>query len=359
MARICILNVFPKFMYLLRDNKNMNKLLKVIVIILILTFITPLSHAQGKFTANKNTAVFIDEMAKKHGFSKTTLRSYFAKAKYTGGSVHFSRRPAEAANWKTYKKNVVSDKKIADGVKFYKNFKNTLAKAQRKYGVPSYIIAGILGVESDYGKTVMKYRAFDALATLGFSNSRRAKYFRSELEALLLLARKTKTDPFYYKSSYAGAVGIPQFMPSNILKYAVDGSGNGNIDIVNNMTDAIFSVGNYLKKFGWQTNKPVAVKVTVKGSKYKSYLKKSPCGSKKTTVGALKKAGVVFPMSFNNNTRAALFSVDIGGGKSEYHVGFDNFCVLTRYNSSISYVLAVNYLGNIIGMKVGAVKKRR
>ncbi len=326
---------------------------------LVSLFVVSAAPADDRFLKEPAVSAFIDKMSKNHGFDKKALRELFGKAQYVERAVMLMDRPAEALDWGTYMARVITDLRTADGVRFYKKYRRTLLNAQKKYGVPSYIITAILGIETSYGQITLRYRAFDALATLGFFYPRRAAYFQGELEALLLFSRKTKTDPFSYMSSYAGAVGIPQFMPSNISRYAVDGSKNGKIDIIRDRADAIYSVANYLKQFGWKKDQPVSVKVRLAGSGYRRMLQASPCSGKKSTVGALRKAGIIFPMRFDSRLPAVLFPVDSGDGKTEYHVAFSNFCVISKYNNSARYVLAVNFLGNRIGKRVGAVKARR
>ena len=273
---------------------------------------------------------------------------------HSGFTPKYMNKPAESEKtWAVYRKNMVNDIRIDLGVKYFKEHKTELAKAQKQYGVPAHIIAGIIGMETNYGYSPMKFRAVDSIATLAFYYPRRAEYFQRELEALFLFARKSDTDIFDIKSSYAGAIGIPQFMPSNVLTYAVSGTGDKHIDIINNHLDALYSVANFLKKKGWNTGEPVSMKVRVKGKQFQKYVTESPCNGYKVTVKTLKNAGVSFPFPVSNDTKAILFTVQGVNGK-EYHATFNNFCAVYRYNPSIHYVLGVNYLGNIVGSRAGA-----
>lgn len=330
-------------------------IIKIIILVFSLIIIQ-VAHADERFLEEPEVSAFIDSMSKKHGFNKKTLRSLFEKAQYEERPLMLMDRQAESLNWGVYTAMIITELRTANGVKFYKKNRNALFAAQKKYGVPAYIITAILGIETNYGQVTLRYRAFDVLATLGFFYPRRAAFFKGELEALLLFSKKTKTDPFSYLSSYAGAVGIPQFMPSNISKYAVDGDRNGKIDIINSQADAIHSVANYLKKFGWKKDQPVSVKVRTVGLGYERVLQNSPCFGKKSTVGALRKAGIIFPKKFDSRLPAVLFPVDTGNEKPEYHVAFDNFCVISKYNNSVRYVLAVNFLGNKIGKRAKVIK---
>ncbi len=335
----------------------MEKYLYLSIFFICIIFSSNYSYADDTFLNNKDVIKFINDFNKKYKTSKDILEKYFQEAKFVDNSIELMDRQVEYLDWHTYKQKVLTPEKTKDGVTFYKKYRKTLRNAQKIYGVPAYIIAGIIGIETNYGKIDMRYRAFDTLATLAFYYPRRSEYFKKELEALIVYSREHKIDPFYFKSSFAGAVGIPQFMPSNIVKYAVDANKDGKIDIVNNMADAIYSVGNYLKKYGWKKDQPVSVKIRAMGKKYKNEIKVSPCSQKKSTVRGLKKAGIVFPLRFNNKFSASLFPVDIGDGKREYHVIFDNFCTIGKYNNSAKYILAVNYLGNRIGMNVGLIKR--
>lgn len=327
-----------------------------IILLSIFLFISD-SYADDKFLQDKKVLQFIDAFSKKHKINKKRLINYFKEAKFQQSSIDLMNRQVESLDWQTYKEKVLSKEKTIDGVAFYKKYRKTLRNAQKRYGVPTYIIVAIIGIETNYGKIQMRYRAFDALATLAFFYPRRGEYFKKELEALILYSLKTKTNPFSFKSSFAGAIGIPQFMPSNISKYGVDGNGDKKVDIVNNMSDAIYSVGNYLRKHGWKKGEPVAVKVRVKNNRYKNILKVSPCSQKKSNVKTLRKYGVAFPLWFNSKLVASLYQVDIKNGKREFHVIFNNFCTIGKYNNSAKYILAVNYLGNRVGYRVGAVRR--
>lgn len=309
----------------------------------------------GKFKNNPDVDAFINEMVRKHGFSKSYLRDVFDNTMHSGFTPKFMNKPAETVNtWEIYRRNMVNDIRIGYGVDYFHKHCGELLKAQNQYGVPAHIISGIIGMETNYGHSPMRFRAIDSIATLAFYYPRRAKYFQAELEALFLFARKTDTNIFDIKSSYAGAIGIPQFMPSNVLTYAVSGTGSKHIDIINNHLDALYSVANFLTEKGWKTGEPVSIKVRVSGKGYKKYVVENPCKGNKVTVGTLKKAGVRFPFQVSNDLKAILFTVE-GSYGTEYHAAFNNFCAVFRYNPSIHYVLGVNYLGNIVGSRAGAV----
>ncbi len=306
------------------------------------------------FTNNLEVDLFIDKMNKQHGFDKSYLYDVFAHTKHSGFTPQLMDKPAETTNtWATYKTRMLNDIRIDLGIKYFKEHEKELIKVQDEYEVPAHIISGIIGMETNYGKTPLKFRAIDTISTLAFYYPRRSAYFQRELESLFLFARKSDENIFDIKSSYAGAIGIPQFMPSNVLTYAVSGTGDKHIDIINNHLDALYSVANFLKRKGWKKGEPVSMKVKVKGNKFKKYVTESPCNGYKVSVDTLKKSGVSFPFYVAGDTKAILINV-IGESGQEYHAAFNNFCATYRYNPSIHYVLAVNYLGNITGARAGA-----
>jgi membrane-bound lytic murein transglycosylase B len=243
----------------------------------------------------------------------------------------------------------LTEKNIAAGVAFWKAHADTLERAEKKFGVPPEIIVATLGVETRYGTNKGSYRVIDALATLAFEYPRRSKYFTAELTSFLLLTDAQKLSPLEVTGSYAGAIGLPQFMPSSYLNYAVDFSDDGHSDLVNSVDDAIGSIASYYKVHGWQPGKPVswgAGKVSAAASKLVT-------GKRKTnnSVGGLRKAGVVIDGKIDASTPAALVSLE-GKNGPEYRVAFDNFFVITRYNTSKLYATAVQLLGENIRARV-------
>lgn len=333
----------------------MKKISFIIILFLCFSFTNVFAAlTAGKFDNNPDVNEFINRMVEKHGFNKKYLQGVFKETMHSGFTPKLMSAPAESTNtWASYRKNMVNDIRIGLGVDYFRKHRTELIKAQNQYGVPAHIIAGIIGMETNYGHSPMNFRAIDTISTLAFYYPRRAKYFQAELEALLLFARKTDTNIFDIKSSYAGAIGIPQFMPSNVLTYGVSGTGDKHIDIINNHLDALYSVANFIKKRGWKEGEPVSIKVIVKGEKYKKYIVENPCKNEKVSVELLKKAGVKFPFNVPNNLKAILYTVE-GVDGTEYHAAFNNFCAVFRYNPSIHYVLGVNYLGNTVGSKAGA-----
>ncbi len=305
---------------------------------------------------------FIDEMHNKHGFDKEYLVEIFSKVSKErvekAGNASIRAIPRGRFNWYAYRDNMINDRRTNQGIEHFKKNKDAFIEAEKRFGVPSYIIVSILGIETNYGTVKMRYNALEALYALSFIETRRASYFKKELESFLVLAKKYNQDPTLFRSSYAGALGIPQFMPSNIDRYGIDGDDDGYIDIINNHKDAIFSTANYLSSYGWKKGQPIIEKVrmnTAKSKSYSKYISGSACRSgKKYSVRQLKNAGVIFSKStpINDNLRGKLLRVGIGGDRSEYYVSFDNLCVIMRYNNSLGYSMAVNYLGGRIANKI-------
>ncbi len=326
----------------------------LLILVFILTF-SMNAYAQNKYFNNKDVDAYIKSVSKEYKIPEKKLRAYFDDAKYIKNSITLMDKPAETFSWKQYLERVLSQARIDAGALYYRKYNRDMQNASKKYGVPPHIIAGVIGIETTYGKAPLRYRAFDVLATLAFHYPRRAKYFKSELTALIVYAEKTKTNPFSYKSSYAGAIGIPQFMPSNVKAYAVTAT-NKKPDIVSSHADAIHSVANYLKRHGWKTGEPVLVKVRVKGNTYKKIFSEKPCSTTHRTVTELKKMGIVFPTSIKVPPKAKGALTELDG---DFYITFTNFCSIMRYNPSPKYAMSVTKLGLYLISAEQKLKKSR
>ncbi|MDH4234771.1 MAG: lytic murein transglycosylase B, partial [Gallionella sp.] len=223
--------------------------------ILLLLFFT--AHFAGAATL-PGIPEFIDNMVAKHQFDRAELERVFERAQHQPSVIEAISRPATARPWTEYRASFVNPERIKFGLDFWRKHRQALQGAEQKYGVPQEIILAVIGVETVYGRDVGKYRVLDALTTLAFDFPRRSSFFREELENYLLLARDEQFDLLDIRGSYAGAMGIPQFMPSSYRKYAVDFNGNRRIDLLNEPVDAIGSVANYLRGYGWISGKSVA-----------------------------------------------------------------------------------------------------
>src|SRR3989338_1569007 len=206
---------------------------------------------------------FIDDMVVKHQFRRDELENVFARAQHRPDVIELISRPATIKPWLEYRAAFVNKKRVRLGLEFWNKYRQTLRRAEKKYGVPQEVIVAVIGVETIYGQNAGSFLVLDALTTLAFDYPRRADFFRSELENYLLLARDRQFDLLAIRGSYAGAMGIPQFMPSSYRNYAGDFNGNRKIDLLREDRDAIGSVANYLQGYGWIRGEPVAVRAQI------------------------------------------------------------------------------------------------
>ncbi len=314
---------------------------------LLVVLIMP-AHAtvdKNYFENKKDVLVFIDEVSKKHGFDKEDLQKLFAKIEFKQSIIDAITRPAEGKPWFQYRPIFVTNTRIKEGVEFWNKNQEILERAEKEYGVPPEIIVAIIGVETRYGRHKGGYRVLDSLATLAFGYPKRAKFFRSELEQYLLLAREEKLDPLAVKGSYAGAMGQAQFISSSYRNFAVDFDGDGKRDLWNNTSDAIGSVANYFKRHKWIPGGKVTTPVLVGSNHIQVLVEK---GYKPhSTVADLQKRGVTPKTKVNPDQLGALIELKKIAGR-EYWLGLNNFYVITRYNHSPLYAMAVYQLGQAI-----------
>jgi len=293
------------------------------------------------YSEREDVRQFIGEMADKHGFSRKELRTLFSKARFQPAIIKAITPPVEprARSWQAYRAQFLTLQRIEAGVEFRERHREALARATELYGVPEEIIIAIIGVETVYGRNTGSYRVIDALATLAFDYPPRAEYFRGELEHYLLYARGAGIDTLELKGSYAGAIGIPQFMPGSYRRYAVDMDGDGRQDLSGSFADAIGSVANFLKAHGWEPGEPVAFAAKVEGENYRKLV---DAGIKPTyRYGDLAQFGVSASGEARADAPCALIELETPGEASEYRVALTNFYVLTRYNRSSMYASAV------------------
>jgi len=293
---------------------------------------------------------FIDEMVNEHHFNRATLNTLLYKqAKVKQSILRAISRPGEAKPYYEYRKIFLTQNRIKKGVKFWQQYAHALRRAEQIYGVPSEIIVAIIGVETMYGGNMGSYRVIDALKTLAFHYPKRANFFRGELKAFLLLTREERLNPLTLKGSYAGAMGYGQFMPSSYRNYAIDFDGDGKRDIWNNPVDVIGSVANYLKHFGdtkgWQRGQPIVIATNIKPHAVKKLLrlKSEPIYS----IKKLKQMGLKLALDKYDDHLGFLVDLKTEYGKL-YWVAFQNFYMITRYNRSPRYAMAVYQLSQAI-----------
>ncbi len=285
---------------------------------------------------------FVAEMVDKHGLDATELTRLLGRAHLQPKILAAMRRPAEAKPWHQYRELFLTPTRIKQGAAFWANAQPWLNKAEEQYGVPAEIIVSIIGVETQYGQQKGKFKVLDALTTLAFNYPERAEFFRDELENFILLVREEQLDALTLTGSYAGAIGTPQFMPSSYRRFAVDFDGDGKKDLVGSSADAIGSVANYFKGYQWRSGQAVVASATIKGDAYRSLLEQgikpqislTNFASYGVTLGTTQLPAMDL---------GALLELQSAQGL-EYWVALHNFYVITRYNHSPLYAMAVYQL---------------
>jgi len=282
---------------------------------------------------------FAAEVAKDGGPSQQSVLATLSGVRVQQSILDAIARPAEATKpWKDYRPIFVTDKRTDDGIAFYRANRALLDRVSAEYGVPAEIVVAIIGVETSYGRIAGKYRVIDALSTLAFDVPARGDFFRGELEEFLLLCREQNWDPLTVKGSFAGAMGLAQFMPGSYRRHAMDYDGDGHIDLWNNSTDVIGSVASYLHFFGWKDGQPIVAPARVEAVDPRALLDVGLKPSLTLEQWRARGARPLTPMPDVLN--ASMFSLDLIGG-AEYWFGFDNFYALLQYNRSRNYVMAI------------------
>ena len=349
------------------------------LIFVVIFCIAPLLSAHATpakkyFAQRDDVTQFVTEMSQQHGFEAAKLAALFAQTAALPSVLQLMQPPVvmQSNSWLAYRQRFVEPKRIAAGRTFMLRYDAALTRAEASYGVPREIIAAIIGVETIYGRNKGRVNTLAALSTLAFDYPPRAELFRHELSEFLLLARDAQRDPRSYKSSYAGALGLPQFLPSSIRSYAIDFDNDGAIDIDDNATDAIGSVANFLNAHGWQTGAPIAIEVKVSGENLAEILANGvypfflPSTFEKLnatiSIRATAAGADYFPLPQGEGPRvrvgaatpngaddipslpdipAALLDFISTNAATEYRLGYQNFYVITRYNRSRFYAAAV------------------
>jgi len=304
------------------------------------------SSGNAEYSGRADVIPFIDEMVSEHNFDRVELEQVFSDARYHAGIIKAISRPAERTKqWYEYRNIFLDQKRIDNGVVFWNVYSNELERAQRIYSVPPEIMVAIIGVETRYGKRAGSYRVLDALSTLGFDYPPRQKFFRNELKEFLLLSREENKEPRVAMGSYAGAMGYGQFMPSSYRAYAVDFDGDGLRDIWDNPVDAIGSVGSYLSQHGWKAGQAIVTRASkVDDATFAPFANVSL--KPQMNVGRWKTKGEL-RSGLADDTSVALFRMQ-AADTVEYWLGLHNFYVITRYNHSSMYALAVVQLAREI-----------
>jgi membrane-bound lytic murein transglycosylase B len=316
-------------------------LLALLLAVLAATARAEEDEAPATYALREDVQGFIRELVARHAFNAEELVLVFSRARREEAVLAAMRaQPRQADSWDAYRALFVNERHVRAGLEFWQEHRQALARARRAYAVPEEIVVAIIGIETFYGRNTGRWRVIDALATLAFDYPPRAPFFRGELENYLLFARELQLDVFSVKGSYAGAIGIPQFMPGSYLRYAVDFDGDGATDLRANAADAIGSVANFLLQHGWRRGAPVQRAVRVTGAGHEALVAGNPLPQH--TIEELGKAGVeVRGAPLPADTRAVLLRLDTPERPADFRIGLHNFYVLTRYNRSVFYALSV------------------
>jgi len=310
-----------------------------------------LASCTSNIKDTESVDAFIEQMATKHQFDKSELDDLFETVEIKQDILKRISSPSEGLPWYKYRKIFLTDARIDAGIQFWRDNEPALTAVEQKYGVPAEIIVAIIGVETLFGKNTGNHRVIDALSTLAFAYPPRSKFFVGELENFLLLCRDEHISPADPLGSYAGAMGMPQFMPSSFRTYAVDFDNDKRSDIWHNSSDAIASVANYFAKHHWQPGRPIAVPVTAPQENYEPTLNKSL--KPDLSLAELKSLNLIISRQLPLDSKVKLLSFEQQQGK-ELWAALDNFYVITRYNHSPLYAMAVYQLSLSILNKKGA-----
>ena len=308
------------------------------------------AHAQNAQSSGLKPEVdaFVVKMAREHEFDALDLRKMFSQLEPNQTIIKAIDAPATSKPWSYFRQLYVTPLRVDGGVAFWNEHAEWLQKARQTYGVPEEIITSIIGVETIYGQYTGKFRVVDALYTLGFEVPRRSRFFQGQFEHFLLLARENAIEPTEVTGSFAGAMGIPQFMPSSYRQYAVDFDGDGRVDLWNSVADAIGSVANYLSRFGWEAGEQIVLPAIVTADQPEALVR---LGVKPSlTVAEWRSRGVEIDGQIRERTDAGFFSLE-GEEGPQYWVSLYNFYVITRYNRSNNYAMAVYQLSQEIAQQ--------
>lgn len=327
--------------------------MRTLILSLFITLfgLSSLPLSAKNFADREDVQAFIQHMHQKHQFNKKQLTQWLNQVEIQSDVLTSIAKPAESLTWARYEPIFLTPERVKAGVEFWQQNTALLERASKTYGIPPEIIVSILGVESYYGQKKGKYPVFDSLATLAFDYPPRSKFFKSELEQFLLLARGEEWDPKSIKGSYAGAMGCPQFIASSYHNYAIDFNKDGKRDLLNCIDDAVGSIANYFKSHGWQTNQPIAIKAKTQGKAFEKAIASRSNPKPTYKLASLADLGVkpatTLPAKPYDQMPFALIALDTKQGK-EYWLGAQNFYVITRYNHSEMYAMAVYLLSEQI-----------
>ncbi|HLS55957.1 MAG TPA: lytic murein transglycosylase B [Zeimonas sp.] len=297
-------------------------------------------------------SAFVAEMVEQHGFIESELLDMFEQVRRNDDAVRLMT-PAPSdfkRSWQAYRSRFLDGLRIREGLRFWREHEPWLELAAERFGVPPEIVVAIIGVETIYGRNTGDFRVLDVLTTLAFDYPRRAEYFRSELEHYLLYARESNLDVFAVRGSFAGAIGLPQFMPGSIRRFAVDLDGDGEIDLRSNPADAIGSVASFLAEHGWRSGEPVRFEMLFDSESRLAPLVEAGIRPR-FTIAELAEYGVASAEPVGVEMPLALIDLPNGEDSPSYYLGAQNFFTITRYNRSSFYAMAVYELARALAAR--------
>jgi membrane-bound lytic murein transglycosylase B len=300
---------------------------------------------------------FIDDMSRRHDFDRAALTRIIQAAEPSETVLRLVAPPAPGfkRSWSTYRQRFIEPIRIRGGLRFWNQHAAPLARAESRFGVPASIIVAIIGIETLYGTRMGEFRLLDALTTLAFDDPRRAPFFREELEHFLLLTRDTGLDPLSVRGSFAGAIGIPQFMPGSVRRHAVDFDGDGRIDLRSSPSDAIGSVASFLRNHGWEPGAPTHHPVTVEDE-----VLAAPAVAlgipPRLPVSELQQHGLSTAARLAQTELLILVDLPDGDEPTRYVLGTQNFNAITSYNRSYFYAMAVIDLAEVLSRERRATR---
>lgn len=305
------------------------------------------SHA-GDFENYEELQALIGSLEKEAIYPRGELASIFSEVKRQNKALEAMMRPAESTKeWKDYRPQFLTNERINRGLDFWDKYQEPLNQAEAQYGVPPEIILAIIGVETKFGGNKGNFRVVDTLASLAFDFPRRSTFFRQELKSFLILSKEQNLKPLDVYGSYAGAMGFPQFMPSSWRNLAVDFDGDNKIDLLNNPVDAIGSVANYFKANGWKTNDPIAVRAKIIADNYDEAISAKELKTVSTLADIKSKGLDLKDAAIAATTPASALRLQ-GENGAEFWLAFNNFYVITTYNRSTLYAMAVMQLSQAL-----------
>ena len=329
---------------------NLNHNIAISFILLICISATPV-YPKNIDTSNENIRLgkssLMDELINDHGFDEQYIRAIFKDIKFMPELIDAISRPAEKTKtWDEYRGIFLTPKRIAAGVVFANQHKDLINRVEKETGVPAKILLGILGVETSFGNIQGRYKVINSLYTLAVGYPPRSRFFREELINLFYLCREQDLSITEIKGSYAGAMGAPQFIASSYRAYAVDGDGDGKINLFESWEDILMSIGNYLKENGWEESKNIINRIQIDNKQMEELASKTV--TPKSTVADLVAAGIQLNPSLELTEKAQVIYLEGLNSDEEAVIGLHNFYVITTYNRNVMYALAVLELGESI-----------